>query len=91
MADRLSNDQISEYKEAFNMFCFDARTSNNATELGVVMRSLGENPTDAELDAMVAECGHECEGFIEFHEFLTLMARRLEGSARWRRSRYPTK
>jgi calmodulin len=78
----LSNEIICDLKEAFHIFCYDARDSISAKDLGVVMRSLGENPTDAELDAMVAEYGHECEGFIEFHEFLTLMARRWAESDR---------
>jgi calmodulin len=45
-------------------------------ELGVVMRSLGQNPTEAELQDMVTEVDANGNGTIDFPEFLQLMARK---------------
>lgn len=46
----------------------------SAAELGDVMRSLGQQPTDAELQDMINEVDKDQSGSIEFEEFLNLMA-----------------
>ena len=38
-----------EFKEAFALFDKDSSGTMSASELGMMMRSLGKNPTDAEL------------------------------------------
>ena len=43
-------------------------------ELGVVMRSLGQNPTEAELQDMINEVDADGNGTVDFPEFLTMMA-----------------
>ena len=49
-ADELTNEQIAEFKEAFTLFQKkDEDGFILAKELGTVMRSLGQNPTDLEL------------------------------------------
>ena len=40
------------------------------------MRSLGQNPTEAELQDMINEV--DADGTIDFHEFLTMMARKMK-------------
>ncbi|KAH7445584.1 hypothetical protein KP509_01G015900 [Ceratopteris richardii] len=47
-------------------------------ELGTVMRSLGQDPTDAELQEMINEVDADRNGTIDFPEFLGLMARKLK-------------
>jgi calmodulin len=46
-------------------------------ELGTVMRSLGQNPTEAELRDMINEVDADGNGTIDFPEFLTMMARKM--------------
>merc|ERR1712128_393707 len=46
-------------------------------ELGTVMRSLGQNPTEAELQDMINEVDADGNGTIDFPEFLTMMARKI--------------
>lgn len=46
-----------------------------STELGTVMRSLGQNPTEAELQDMINDVDADGNGTIDFPEFLTMMAR----------------
>jgi hypothetical protein len=47
-------------------------------ELGTVMRSLGQNPTEAELQDMINEVDADGNGTIDFPEFLMLMARKMK-------------
>ncbi|KAJ0478418.1 putative EF-hand domain-containing protein [Helianthus annuus] len=113
MADQLTDDQISEFKEAFSLFdkdgdgqicelgdilmarcvlfllefkCFVKDQFNlivyygciTTKELGTVMRSLGQNPTEAELQDMINEVDADGNGTIDFPEFLNLMARKMK-------------
>uniref|UniRef100_A0A4W5QCR2 EF-hand domain-containing protein n=1 Tax=Hucho hucho TaxID=62062 RepID=A0A4W5QCR2_9TELE len=62
MADQLTEEQIAEFKEAFSLFDKDGDGTITTKELGTVMRSLGQNPTEAELQDMINEVdadGHE--------------------------------
>ena len=74
----LSPDQISEFKEAFSLFDKDGDGTITTRELGTVMRSLGQNPTEAELQDMINEVDADGNGTIDFPEFLTMMARKMK-------------
>ena len=50
-------------------------------ELGVVMRSLGQNPTETELQDMVNEVDADGNGTIDFNEFLSVRFRLLSSFA----------
>ncbi|XP_027368886.1 calmodulin-2/4 isoform X1 [Abrus precatorius] len=112
MADQLTDEQISEFKEAFSLFdkdgdglisqipfffffssisfsfldlcsclCFTFKNAAGCIttkELGTVMRSLGQNPTEAELQDMINEVDADGNGTIDFPEFLNLMARKMK-------------
>ena len=45
----------TEFKEAFSLFDKDGDGTITTKELGTVMRSLGQNPTEAELQDMINE------------------------------------
>lgn len=45
------------------------------------MRSLGQNPSKAELEDMVHEIDTDGSGTVDFREFLTLMERRMRSNA----------
>ncbi|CAF2188504.1 unnamed protein product [Brassica napus] len=96
MADQLTDEQISEFKEAFSLFDKDGDGSSllillslaiwlimftcciTTKELGTVMRSLGQNPTEAELQDMINEVDADGNGTIDFPEFLNLMAKKMK-------------
>ncbi|CAE6444849.1 unnamed protein product [Rhizoctonia solani] len=78
MADQLTEEQISEFKEAFSLFDKDGDGTITTKELGTVMRSLGQNPTEAELQDMINEVDADGNGTIDFPEFLTMMARKMK-------------
>ena len=54
----------TEFKEAFSLFDKDGDGTITTKELGTVMRSLGQNPTEAELQDMINEV--DADG--KFHE-----------------------
>uniref|UniRef100_A0A8C9PQB0 EF-hand domain-containing protein n=1 Tax=Spermophilus dauricus TaxID=99837 RepID=A0A8C9PQB0_SPEDA len=55
MADQLTEEQIAEFKEAFSLFDKDGDGTITTKELGTVMKSLGQNPTEEELQDMINE------------------------------------
>ena len=50
-----SSSSSPEFKEAFSLFDKDGDGTITTKELGTVMRSLGQNPTEAELQDMINE------------------------------------
>jgi calmodulin len=74
----VTEEQIAEFKEAFSLFDKDGDGTITTKELGTVMRSLGQNPTEAELQDMINEVDADGNGTIDFPEFLTLMARKMK-------------
>jgi len=52
---RVCDCDASEIREAFQVFDKDGSGFISSRELGMVMRSLGQNPTEQELMAMINE------------------------------------
>ncbi|GFQ90411.1 calmodulin [Trichonephila clavata] len=76
----LTEEQVAEFKEAFLLFDKDADGMITAAELGVVMRSLGQRPSELELRKMVHMVDKDGNGTIEFDEFLSMMSKKLQES-----------
>ena len=51
----LQEEQIAEFKEAFDLFDKDGSGEITPKKLGTVLRSLGQNPTKTELQDMIEE------------------------------------
>nr|XP_060632377.1 calmodulin-A-like [Anolis sagrei ordinatus] len=75
-----SEEQVSEFKEAFLLFDKDGDGAITSQELGTVMRSLGQNPTEAELQEMIRKLDTDGNGMVDFPEFLNLLARRMKNA-----------
>lgn len=80
MTDFLQEEKVSECREVFDLFDKDKDGAITAKELGDVMRALGANPTQAELDEMILEVvkEHDESQRIEFNEFLDLFAKKMK-------------
>ena len=50
----------------------------NSKELGTVMRSLGQNPNEEELDDMIKEIDEDGNGTVDFEEFLIMMSKKMK-------------
>nr|AFD50641.1 CaYin1 NES [synthetic construct] len=74
----LTEEQIAEFKEAFSLLDKDGDGTITTKELGTALRSLGQNPTEAELQDMINEVDADGNGTIYFPEFLTMMARKMK-------------
>ena len=74
----LTEDQKLELSEAFKIFDRAGKGAITARELGNVMRSLGQDPTEAELNDMINEVDLDGNGIIEFDEFEKLMAKKMQ-------------
>merc|ERR1711998_294943 len=75
--DKLTEAQLDEFREAFNSFDKDGGGSIDAKELKDLMASVGQNPTDEELQEMIAIADADGTGDIDFAEFVTLMAHKM--------------
>ncbi|CAL8098516.1 unnamed protein product [Calicophoron daubneyi] len=78
MADQQTEEQIAEFEEAFSFFGRDGDGTITTKELGTVMRSLGQNPTEAELQDTINEGDADGNGTADFPEFLTMMTRKMK-------------
>jgi calmodulin len=78
MVQELTEKQIAECKEAFSLFDKDGDGVITMKEMGTVMRSLGQNPTEAELRDMISEVDPDGKGTMDFPEFLNLMSRKMK-------------
>ncbi|XP_074662442.1 uncharacterized protein LOC141914989 [Tubulanus polymorphus] len=71
--DALSEEQLADYREAFHFFDKDGNGHISVEELGISMRALGKNPSEAEIKTMIEEVDVNGNGTIEFGEFISLM------------------
>ena len=78
IVDNLTDEQIIEFREAFQAFDKDGNGSITTKELGTVMRSLGQNLSEAEIKEVIDEVDEDKNGTIDFQEFLSLMARKMK-------------
>ncbi|KAJ3016521.1 hypothetical protein HKX48_003996 [Thoreauomyces humboldtii] len=68
----VSDEQYEYYKEAFNLFDRDKSGAIDLEELGAVMQSIGFQPSEEELMAMIDKVDADHTGTVEFDEFLQM-------------------
>lgn len=72
----LNDEQIASMKEAFTLFDTDGDGKIAPSELGILMRSLGGNPTQAQLKAIISE--EKLTSPFDFNRFTELMGKHLK-------------
>lgn len=70
-----TDDQVQEFRDAFNEIDTDGGGSLSADELGQLLRNLGQEPTETELYNIIYEADTDGNGEIDFDEFLGMMAK----------------
>ncbi|KAJ6812782.1 putative calcium-binding protein CML7 [Iris pallida] len=75
MGKELSDEQVASMKEAFSLFDTDGDGRIAPSELGILMRSLGGNPTQAQLKEIVSS--ESLVSPFDFPRFLDLMRKHM--------------
>ncbi|XP_033736466.1 calmodulin-like isoform X2 [Pecten maximus] len=78
MADDFTEEQLAEYREAFDMFDQDGSGSITIKEMITVMQELGQGTSEEELKAELEAMDTNNDGTIEFHEFLATLKKMSE-------------
>merc|ERR1711885_98860 len=73
----LSEEQIEEIREAFNLFDADNSGAIDVRELKAAMRALGFEVKKEELKKMIADIDNDGNGDIDFQEFLEMMTGKM--------------
>lgn len=71
--ERLSDEQIEEYRAAFYLFDRDSNGFITTKELGSIMRTLGFNPNEEDLQQMIFTVDYDGDGKLNFEEYINLM------------------
>jgi len=78
LSERLTEEQIREYNDAFQAFDKDGNGYITTKELKSLMRCLGCNPTDSEVQQIINEVDADGNGKIDFPEFVQLMEKMMK-------------
>merc|ERR1712057_115951 len=73
----LSEEQMDEIREAFNLFDGDQSGAIDVRELKAAMRALGFEIKNEELKKMASDIDNDGNGTIEFGEFLGMMTGKM--------------
>ena len=71
----LTEEQIANMKEIFTLFDQDNDGVVEIKHLGMMVRGLGQYPTNAEIRSMEKEVDPNEAGFFEYADFVVLMAK----------------
>ncbi|XP_052835756.1 calmodulin-A-like [Drosophila gunungcola] len=71
----MGGQRLAEYKLSFKQLNRNERGVITIRELGTMIRSLGENPSEKELEEIFKASDLDCNGEIDFREFCLVMAR----------------
>ena len=76
--EQLTEQEICELHEAFNIFDIDSDGSITTKQLLLLMKALKQNLSKKELENVLNEYNIEKDGQIYFNQFLKIMAKRLK-------------
>ena len=71
----ITDDQRKDFQDIFDQFDKDKDGKISGKELANAMISMGQNPTDDEINEMMREFDLNQDGLIDFEEFMILMTK----------------
>lgn len=69
----LTAEEAADYKVAFDLFDLNHDGSISTGELSLALKSLGQNPSEAELQQIIIDLDQDGNGSIEFQELMALI------------------
>lgn len=76
----LSEEEINEFREIFNLVDKDGGGSISKAELSELLDTLGIDATPEEVDLMISEIDSDGNGDIDFEEFVAVMSRKVSAT-----------
>ena len=76
----LTEEQKKEYTQAFEVFDKDKDGFVTRQELKTIMRSLGQNPSEDDIEEMMVTADANQDGKISYDEFMTLISNQIKSS-----------
>eukprot|EP01041_Mallomonas_annulata_P000569 gene569-1098_t len=80
MTEHLTAEEISEFREIFNLVDRDGGGTITKEELGELMDTLGIDANPDEIDQMISEVDKDGSGTIDFEEFVAVMSRKVNAT-----------
>ena len=77
----MSATQKREFRETFVLFDYDGGGDVDLRELGMMLRKLGQAPSDAELAQMINDFDYDKSGTIDIEEFCGMMLASVRAAA----------
>ncbi|KAJ2013796.1 myosin II light chain [Coemansia sp. RSA 376] len=74
-SEKPSQEQLNEFKEAFGLFDRTGGGTIPQSSLGTLLRALGQNPTEAEVNDLTGDIDPMDDSGISFEEFVKLAMR----------------
>jgi len=73
-ANQLPEELLEVYQEAFYLLDPQDTGGIGENEIGIVMRAIGQDPTEEEIKAVMSEMDSSGKGCLNFNEFLSFLA-----------------
>ena len=78
--EKFTDEQLSEFRELFNMFDKDNQGMLTLPTLVSVMKTVGQTPTESEMIDLMREMDIDNSGTIDFYEFVNMISHNMHPS-----------
>lgn len=75
-----NDSQKKEYTQAFEIFDKNKDGMISRQELKTIMRSLGQNPTEDDIEEMLLNVDRDKDGQISYDEFMKIICQQIKAS-----------
>jgi Ca2+-binding EF-hand superfamily protein len=75
--EKFTDEQLTEFRELFNMFDKDNQGMLTLQNLITVMKTVGQTPTEADMIDLMREMDIDNSGTIDFYEFVNIISHHM--------------